>query len=63
VGYRLGMFETPITHKQPIRCRGCGRGGLYWHNRKLHHWTCLTDDAEPCFVLHRCGFDSRGNAK
>lgn len=58
---RLGMFETPISHKRPITCRRCGKVGLYWYNRKLHHWSCANDDAKPDFVLHRCGYDSRGN--
>lgn len=60
----IGYGLLPIALKTPKKCRGCGRGWLFWSKHegrwRLHHWAMLKTDRAPRFILHRCGFTSEG---
>lgn len=64
---QAGKPLHPAMLHAPKKCRQCGYSFLFWHKHegkwRLHHYALLEGDAEPKFVLHRCGFDSAGKPR
>lgn len=63
---QAGKPIHPAVFKHRVTCNRCGKGFLFWHRHdgewRLHHWANLDDGKGPHYVLHRCGFDSAGQA-